>query len=115
MELDPNHRKALFHLAYRCDLSGDEEAAIDYYKQIALKSPVHISALLNLAVLYEDAGKFSKAIQCVEKVLEAHPNHKRAQMFQKDIESSMTMFFDEEKEKKEDRRNQILENANIGL
>ncbi|MHC4075676.1 MAG: tetratricopeptide repeat protein [Planctomycetota bacterium] len=109
LELDPNHRKALFHLAYRCDLSGDEEAAIDYYKQLLLNSPIHTSALLNLAVLYEDAGKFHKALQCVEKVLEAHPNHQRAQMFKKDIESSMTMFYDEEKEKKKDRKNQIFE------
>jgi DNA-directed RNA polymerase subunit alpha len=109
LELDNDHQKALFYLAYRCDLSGDEEAAIDYYKQIVSTSPVYVSALLNLAVLYEDIGKFDKACQCVDKVLEFHPNHQRAILFKKDIESSKTMFYDEEKEKKRSHKNQILE------
>ena len=109
LELSPNHQGALFHLAYRCDLSGDEEAAIDFYKQIASASPIYISALLNLAVLYEDRGSFDKAAYCVDKVLESHPNHQRAILFKKDIESSKTMFFDEEKERKRTRKSQILE------
>jgi DNA-directed RNA polymerase subunit alpha len=109
LELSPNHQKALFHLAYRCDLSGDEEAAVDYYKQIASTAPVYISTLLNLAVLYEDMGEFDKAARCIDKVLKYHPNHQRASLFRKDIESSKTMFYDEEKEKKKDRRTQILE------
>ncbi len=108
LELSPNHQKALFHLAYRCDLSGDEEAAIDYYKQIAANSPVYVSALLNLAVLYEDTGKFDKASQCIDKVLKYHPNHPRATLFKKDIESSKTMYYDEEKEKKKDLKTQML-------
>ena len=109
LELSPKHQRALFHLAYRCDLSGDEEAAIDYYKQIASSSPVYINALLNLAVLYEDISEFGKAAQCVDRVLRCHPNHQRAILFKKDIESSKTMFYDEEREMKKDRRTQILE------
>jgi len=109
LELYPDHQRALFHLAYRCDLSGDEEAAIDYYKQIVSSSPVYVSALLNLAVLYEDAEQFDKAEQCVDAVLETHPNHQRAILFKKDIVSSKTMFYDEEKEKKKTRKSQILE------
>jgi DNA-directed RNA polymerase subunit alpha len=109
LELAPDHQKALFHLAYRCDLAGDEQAAIDYYKQIAANSPVYVNALLNLAVLYEDMGEFEKASQCVDTVLKHHPNHQRAALFKKDVESSKTMFFDEEKEKKKDRRAQILD------
>jgi DNA-directed RNA polymerase subunit alpha len=109
LELSPNHQRALFHLAFRCDLSGDEEAAIDYYRQIASSSPAYISALLNLAVLYEDNGQYDKAAKCVDTVLETHPNHQRAILFKKDIESSKTMFYDEEKEKKKTRKSQILE------
>ena len=109
LELSPDHQEALFHLAYRCDLSGDEEAAIDYYQQITSTSPVYVSALLNLAVLFEDAGQFDRAAQCVDAVLESHPNHPRAILFKKDIESSKTMFYDEEKEKKKSRKNQMLE------
>ena len=109
LELSPNHQKALFRLAYRCDLSGDEDAAIDYYKQIASGNQAYVSALLNLAVLYEDRGELNKASQCVDTVLKFYPNHKRAILFRKDIESSKTMFYDEEKEKKKTRKNQILE------
>ncbi|MFC1604542.1 DNA-directed RNA polymerase subunit alpha C-terminal domain-containing protein [Planctomycetota bacterium] len=109
LELSPNHQRALFHLAFRCDLSGDEEAAIDYYRQIAASSPVYVSALLNLAVLYEDSEQLDMATQCVDAVLEVFPNHQRAIMFKKDIDSSKTMFYDEEKEKKKTRKSQILE------
>jgi DNA-directed RNA polymerase subunit alpha len=109
LELFPIHQKALFHLAFRCDLTGDEKAAIGYYRQIASNSPAYISALLNLAVLYEDDEQFDKASQCVDMVLETHPNHKRAILFKKDIESSKTMVYDEEKEKKKTRKSQILE------
>jgi DNA-directed RNA polymerase subunit alpha len=103
LELCPDHQKALFHLAYRCDLYGNEEAAIDYYKQIISTAPVYVNALINLAVLYEDMGEFDKASKCINKVLESHPNHQRAALFKKDIKSSKTMYYDEEKEKKKTR------------
>jgi DNA-directed RNA polymerase subunit alpha len=109
LELSPNHQRALFHLAYRCDSSGNEEAAIDYYRQIVSTSPIYVSALINLAVLYEDAEQFDKASRCVDKVLQHHPNHQRAIMFKKDIESSKTMFYDEDKQKKKDYKTKLLE------
>jgi len=109
IELSPTHWPALFHLAYRCDLSGEEDAAIDYYKQIAAGSTAYVSALMNLAVVYEDKDDYDRAARCVEKVLASHPNHKRANLFLKDIESSKTMVYDEENEKKKTRKLQILE------
>ncbi|MBA7561838.1 DNA-directed RNA polymerase subunit alpha [subsurface metagenome] len=109
LELSPNHSKSLFHLAYRCDLSGDEAAAIDYYKQVITTSPVYTNALLNLSVLYEDAEQHDKALRCIDKVLQYHPNHQRAILFKKDVESSKTMFYDEEKEKRTTHKTQILE------
>lgn len=109
LELAPTHQRALFHLAFRCDLSGEEEAAIEYYKQIVSGSSAYVSALLNLAVLYEDSDRLDEATSCVDTVLESYPNHARAILFKRDIESSKTMFYDEEKEKKKTRKNQILE------
>jgi len=109
LEISPDHQKALFHLAYRCDLSGDEAAAIDYYKQIASTQPIYVNALMNLAILYEDAAKFEKASECIDKVLKHHPNHKRAILFKKDIDSSKNMYFDEEKQLTRDRKNKMLE------
>jgi DNA-directed RNA polymerase subunit alpha len=109
IELSPNHQKALFHLAYRCDLQGDEESAIDYYKQVTSSSTSYVNALLNLTILYEDRNQYEKAADCIDKVLQYHPNHKRALLFKKDVDSSKTMIFDEEKEKNLTVRNQLLE------
>jgi DNA-directed RNA polymerase subunit alpha len=109
VELDSEHQEALFHLGFSNDLRGDEQVAMDYYKQITKNTPIKINAMLNLAVLYEDAGKFEGAIGLVYAVLAAFPNHKKANLFKKDIESSMVMIYDEEKEKWLDRHNRILE------
>ena len=51
------YSKALFHLAFLLDIRGDEQAAIDYYKQLINNGTAYVSALLNLAVLYEDGGR----------------------------------------------------------
>jgi len=109
LELSADHQKARFHLAYRYDLAGDEQAALDQYRQIAARGPLYVSALMNMAVIYEDTGRFANAAQCVDAVLQSHPTHRRAILFKKDIESSKTMYYDEEKEKRRSRKNQILE------
>jgi len=109
VEIDPVFKKALFHLAFLLDLRGDEEAAIDYYKQLINNCTPYVSAVLNLAVLYEDTGEYDKAANCVEQVLKYHPNNQRAILFKKDIESSKTMFYDEEVEKNKDRQSKVLE------
>jgi len=109
LELAPEYDNALFGLALRYDLMGDDELAIDCYKQIVGRERCSVNALLNLAVLYEDHGDYDRASQYVWSVLEAFPNHARAILFDRDIESSKTMFFDEEREKKRSRKNQILE------
>jgi DNA-directed RNA polymerase subunit alpha len=108
-DIEPTNIKNLFHLAFVLDIRGDEEAAMDYYKQLANGRPCYVNALLNLAALYEDAGEYDKAIGCVARVLKTHPNHQRAILFKKDIESSRTMHYDEEIEKSKDQRNRILE------
>jgi DNA-directed RNA polymerase subunit alpha len=109
VSLDPNHVAALFQLAYTHDLRGDEDVAIEYYKQAVRVVPSHVNALLNLAVLYEDNDSYDKALQCVNTVLRSHPNHTKAALFKKDIESSRIMIYDEEREKRKDRQNKILE------
>ena len=109
ISLDGNHTQALFSLAFACDLYGDEKEAIRYYKRCLESGTMHISALMNLAVLYEDAGDYGEARDCARRVLLAYPNHERARMYLKDIESSMTMYYDEELEKRVDYRNQMLQ------
>ncbi|MBN1127160.1 MAG: tetratricopeptide repeat protein [Sedimentisphaerales bacterium] len=109
VELDPHHTEALFHLAFALDLRGEDEAAIDYYRQAVKSPPIRVNALLNLAVLYEDQEEYERAWACVEAVLDSHPNHAKARLFLKDIESSKTMVYDEEKAKRQDRHAKILE------
>jgi DNA-directed RNA polymerase subunit alpha len=109
VNLDPKHHPSLFRLAYLSDVTGNEEEAIEYYKQITAESPAYVSALMNLAILYEDAADYGKAEACVQTVLNSYPNHGRAILFKKDIESAKTMVYDDEKEKKMDRRNKLLE------
>jgi DNA-directed RNA polymerase subunit alpha len=107
--LDANHSDALFHLAYACDLYGLDDKAIEYYEQCIETGSNYVSALLNLAVLYEDAEEYATALQCIIKVLTAYPNHERARLFLKDINSSFTMYYDEDQERRIDRRNKVLE------
>jgi DNA-directed RNA polymerase subunit alpha len=109
VDLDGDHIKALFQLAYSLDLRGDDESALYYYKELAQVEPAHVNGLLNLAVLYEDLGEYDKALACVESVLESHPNHAKAELFRKDLSSARVMVYDEEKEKRRDRQNKILE------
>lgn len=109
VELDPGHLEARFALAYACDLRGDEETALTHYKELVRIQPTHVNALLNLSVLYEDHGEYDKSSLCIEAVLRSHPNHPKALLFYKDIESSKNMIYDEEREKRRDRQNKILE------
>jgi DNA-directed RNA polymerase subunit alpha len=109
VDLDSQHTEAMFQLAYACDLRGDEDVAIDFYKRVIKRAPAHVNALLNLAVIYEDNGQYDKASTCVNSVLRVHPNHAKALLFHKDIESSKVMIYDEERERRKDKRAKILE------
>lgn len=106
---DENCEAAMFRLAYNHDLYGDEDRAVELYELLAQRQPAHVNALLNLATIYEDGGHFEDAYACVERVLAEHPNHPRAQMFAKDIESSMTMQYDETQERTRAKRNAIMD------
>jgi DNA-directed RNA polymerase subunit alpha len=109
LQLDATHRPTLFRLAYLYDLRGEESLAIDYYKQCVQQPPVYEGALMNLGVLYEDAGRYDEAIECFRRIVTANPNHKRARLFLRDAEASKSMYYDEESERRRDKRNQVLE------
>jgi DNA-directed RNA polymerase subunit alpha len=109
LQLDATHRPTLFRLAYLYDLRGEEMLAIDYYKQCVQQPPVHEGALMNLGVLFEDVGRYDEAIECFQRIIRANPNHKRARLFLRDAEASKSMYYDEESERRRDKRNQVLE------
>ncbi|HWE36925.1 MAG TPA: DNA-directed RNA polymerase subunit alpha C-terminal domain-containing protein [Isosphaeraceae bacterium] len=108
-QLDRDHTGALFELAYINDLYGNDEAAVDLYKQCLRRPPVPIHAYINLGVLYEDEMRFRDAENCYRQVLAVEPNHPRARLFFKDCRASRDMYYDEEAERGYDRLRQLLE------
>ena len=108
LEADPEHGPTLFRLAFSADLAGDDEAALDYYRRAAALRPRSMNALLNLGVLYEDRGEYSRAVECYRRVIEAEPANARAAMFLRDAEASLHMFYDEDIERKDDRRAAVM-------
>ncbi len=104
-----DHTGALFELAYINDLYGNDETAVEFYKQCLRRPPVPLAAWINLGVLYEDEMRFRDAEQCYRQVLAFDANHPRARLFFKDCRASRDMFYDEEAERGYDRLRQLLE------
>ena len=106
---DPYNSEVAFRLAYYCDLHGDEDRAIELYKTCISHPPVFVSALMNLAILMEDSGRYEAAAGYLRRILSANPAHARARLFLKDIEASRTMYYDEDQAKRTAKRNAVLD------
>jgi len=111
LTLDPDHADAMFHSARLYDLYGVDDEALELYHRLALQPRAHVNALLNAAVVYEDIGRYDAAAQCLRRVLRAYPNHTRARLFLKDVESCQAMVIDEVGEEQVDARTRLLETA----
>ncbi len=108
IEKDPGHARALFRLAHRHDTRGNDEKAIDLYGRCIQLNPTHVNALQNLALLYEDAQRWQEAEACYRRVLNSDANNVHARLGLKDVLASQSMFYDEDHERREDRRAQVL-------
>ena len=113
--LRPGHVAATFRMAYFYDLHGDEEAAMELYKECIGRHEadggsvgVQAHALMNMAVLFEDTGRYDDAARCLRRVLAGNPSHARARLFLKDVQASKTMAFDEDEAKRQAKRNDLL-------
>ena len=104
-----NHPEILFRLAYLLDIAGEEDEAVDIYTNLVERDRPHINSLLNLAVLHEDRGDITSAEKCLRQILDTEPNHKRAQLFMKDVLSSRDMYYDEEHARDLAKRNALLD------
>jgi len=91
LDTNPEHRNALFRLAYNCDLNGEDERAEELYERCASIQPTCIGALINLGILKEDKGEYEEAVECYRRVLAIEPTHKRTQLFLRDAESAVDM------------------------
>jgi len=104
----PNHGPSLFRLALRSDLDNDDDEAVDYYNRAISTGVPNVAAVMNLGVLYEDREQYDEAVQCFETVVTYYPNDSRARKYLEDARASLRMYYDEEKERKEDKQSQIL-------
>src|SRR5436309_9023133 len=106
---NPDHELAAFRLALHYDRRAEDARAIELYERICTSPPVHLNALMNLAVLYEDNNHYDEAHRCLEAILCTDPNHSRARLYMKDVESARSMYYDEDMDRRGDRRNAVLE------
>src|ERR1700761_1767705 len=105
---NPDHENAAFRLAVLYDRRAEDAKAIELYERICTSAPVHLNALINLAVLYEDNNHYDEAHRCLDAVLRTDPNHERARLYMKDVESARSMYYDED-DRKGNQRNAILD------
>ena len=106
---NPDHEMACFRLAVLYDRRADDTKAIELYERICTSPPVHLNALLNLAILYEYNNHYDEARRCLDAVLKTNPNHPRARLYMKDVESARSQYYDEDGDRRGDRRNAVLE------
>ncbi len=109
LQLDANHSESLFRMAWLSDLAGDDEQAIELYEQLASRPRAHVNALINLAVVFEDRNEYDRAAAALRRVLGVIPNHARARLFLRDVESSRSMVINEDAVKRDETRNRLLE------
>lgn len=107
--LDPRHVPTLFRAARLYDLTGEDRTALALYDLLAAQPRAHVNALINAAVIYEDIGRYSEALNCLRRVLKAYPNHTRARLFLKDVESCQHMVIVERGEEQVDARKRLLD------
>ncbi|MBL8724168.1 MAG: tetratricopeptide repeat protein [Planctomycetes bacterium] len=105
---DPNHKQALFRLAVNVDLRGEDEEARELYERALMAPPVNVSCVVNLGILYEDMGNYRRAMQCFDLALQANPDNARARLFRRDAAAALNMYYDEDQERRDDKRNKLL-------
>jgi DNA-directed RNA polymerase subunit alpha len=106
---NPDHEIACFSLAVLYDRRAEDAKAIELYERICTSPPVHLNALMNLAILYEDNNHYDEAHRCLDAILRTNPNHNRARLYMKDVESARSMYYDEDAERRGGQRNAVLE------
>ncbi|MGE3171223.1 MAG: DNA-directed RNA polymerase subunit alpha C-terminal domain-containing protein [Planctomycetota bacterium] len=106
--LQPDHKHALFRLALNVDLRGEDEEARELYERSLMSPPVNSACVINLGVLYEDIGNYRRAMQCFDLALQSNPEDDRARLYRRDAAAALNMYYDEDQERRDDKRNKLL-------
>jgi len=108
LEQNPAHSSSLFRLGFRSDVENNDDEAIEYYTRSISAGVPNMAAVMNLGILYEDQEDYEQAVKCYQMVTSIYPGHVRAEKYFEDARASLEMYYDEEKERKEDKHSQIL-------
>ncbi|MBL8754171.1 MAG: tetratricopeptide repeat protein [Planctomycetes bacterium] len=108
LALDGSHKQALFRLALNVDLRGEDEEARELYERALMSPPVNVACVVNLGILYEDMGNYRRAMQCFDLALQANPDNSRARLYRRDAAAALNMYYDEDQERRDDKRNKLL-------
>lgn len=108
LALSPSHKHALFRLAVNVDLRGEDEEARELYERSLMAPPVNAACVINLGILYEDMGNYRRAMQCFDLALQADPDNARARLYRRDAAAALNMYYDEDQERRDDKRNKLL-------
>ncbi|MEO6598074.1 MAG: DNA-directed RNA polymerase subunit alpha C-terminal domain-containing protein [Planctomycetota bacterium] len=108
LAMEPNHKAAMFRLAVNVDLRGEDEEARELYERALMVPPVNAACVVNLGVLYEDMGNYRRAMQCFDLALQANPDNSRARLYRRDAAAALNMYYDEDQERRDDKRNKLL-------
>jgi DNA-directed RNA polymerase subunit alpha len=108
LTLDANHKQATFRLALNVDLRGEDEEARELYERALMSPPVNVACVVNLGILYEDMGNYRRAMQCFDLALQANPDNSRARLYRRDAAAALNMYYDEDQERRDDKRNKLL-------
>jgi DNA-directed RNA polymerase subunit alpha len=99
----------LFRAARLMDRLGLDDDALRTYEECTRLPSPPVQVFVNMAVLLEDAGQFTRAEKLLKKVLQANPNHGRANLFLKDVKASKDMLYDEEIAREGARRDALMD------
>jgi DNA-directed RNA polymerase subunit alpha len=108
LKLLPDEPRVLFRAAYLFDLVGSDDIALELYTTLTQRPRARVNALINMAVIHEDRGEYEEAAECLRRVLKAYPNHHRARLFLKDVESGIELIAEEGRETRTDPRQRLL-------
>ena len=108
LTINPDYTQAMFRYARLCDQCGDDSRALELYDRLTRQPRAHVNALLNAAVILEEVGRYEGSINCLHRVLKAYPNHRRARLFLKSVESCRQMVIEEGGEEPIDARARLL-------
>jgi len=108
LRADPDCPEANFRSGWILDLRGLDNEAVERYRRVAGGSSLFASALVNLGLLYDEAGEFNQAIACFEQALRLEPGSERVRLYLSDAMASTEMYYDEAQEKEQERMEALL-------